>query len=190
MVITSVNRDDLPDGGASQFVACIEQVKQRSPLTTIELLIPDFCGNWNALATVMEAAPHVLNHNIETVPRMYRLARPQGIYERSLELLQRVRDDWPRAYSKSGLMVGLGETRDEVIKTLDDLREHNVAMLTIGQYLQPSVNHLPVDRFVHPEEFREYSEYAFNIGFSQAACGPLVRSSYHADEQARGAQAT
>ena len=124
VVITSVNRDDLSDGGASQFVACIEQVKQRSPLTTIELLIPDFCGNWEALATVMQAAPHVLNHNIETVPRMYRLARPQGIYERSLELLQRVREDWPKAYSKSGLMVGLGETDDEVIATLRDLRQH------------------------------------------------------------------
>ena len=120
VVITSVDRDDLDDGGASQFVACIEQVKQRSPLTTIELLIPDFCGNWDALATVMAAAPHVLNHNIETVPRMYRLARPQGIYERSLELLQRVRDDWPRAYSKSGLMVGLGESDEEVIETLND----------------------------------------------------------------------
>ena len=117
VVITSVNRDDLADGGASQFVACIEQVKQRSPLTTIELLIPDFCGNWDALASVMAAAPHVLNHNIETVPRMYRLARPQGIYERSLELLQRVRQGWPSAYSKSGLMVGLGETDDEVIAT-------------------------------------------------------------------------
>ena len=125
-MITSVNRDDLLDGGASQFVACIEQVKQRSPLTTIELLIPDLCGNWNALATVMTAAPHVLNHNIETVPRMYKRARPQGIYERSLELLQRVREGWPKVYTKSGLMVGLGETDDEVIGVLNDLRTHRV----------------------------------------------------------------
>ena len=126
VVITSVNRDDLSDGGASQFVACIEQVRQRSPLTTIELLIPDFCGNWEALATVMAAAPEVLNHNIETVPRLYRKARPQGIYARSLELLQRVRQTWPRTYSKSGLMVGLGETDAEVLEVMADLRRHDV----------------------------------------------------------------
>ena len=158
VVITSVNRDDLEDGGASQFVACIEQVKQRSPLTTIELLIPDFCGNWDALATVMEAAPHVLNHNIETVPRLYRQARPQGIYERSLELLQRVREGWPKAYSKSGLMVGLGENDAEVIDVLRDLRAHQVDIVTIGQYLSPGPKHLAVDRFVTPEQFDSYRE--------------------------------
>ena len=156
VVITSVNRDDLLDGGASQFVACIEQVKQRSPLTTIELLIPDLCGNWDALATVMAAAPHVLNHNIETVPRMYKQARPQGIYERSLDLLQRVRKGWPKVYTKSGLMVGLGETDDEVIGVLKDLRDHQVDIVTIGQYLSPGPKHLAVDRFVTPSQFESY----------------------------------
>ena len=186
MVITSVNRDDLEDGGASQFVACIEHVKQRSPLTTIELLIPDFCGNWDALATVMEAAPHVLNHNIETVPRLYRKARPQGIYERSLELLQRVRDGWPRAYSKSGLMVGLGESDAEVIDVLRDLRNHRVDIVTIGQYLSPGPKHLPVDRFVTPEQFDSYRHTGeADLGFLQVVSTPLTRSSYHAGEVQR-----
>ena len=186
MVITSVNRDDLADGGASQFVACIEQVKQRSPLTTIELLIPDFCGNWDALATVMAAAPHVLNHNIETVPRMYRLARPQGIYERSLELLQRVRQGWPSAYSKSGLMVGLGETDEEVITVLRDLRAHRVDIVTIGQYLSPGPKHLAVDRFVTPEQFDHYRRVGEEeLGFLQVVSTPLTRSSYHAGEVQR-----
>ena len=134
VVITSVNRDDLGDGGASQFVACIEQVRRRSPLTTIELLVPDFCGNWDALAAVMAGAPEVLNHNIETVPRLYKKARPQGIYERSLELLQRVRQGWPRTYTKSGLMTGLGETDQEVREVMADLRRHQVDIVTIGQY--------------------------------------------------------
>ena len=183
VVITSVNRDDLDDGGASQFVACIEQVKQRSPLTTIELLIPDFCGKWDALATVMEAAPHVLNHNIETVPRLYRQARPQGVYERSLELLKRVRDGWPSAYTKSGLMVGLGENDAEVIEVLHDLREHHVDIVTIGQYLSPGPKHLPVDRFVTPEQFDQYrQEGEQDLGFLQVVSSPLTRSSYHAGE--------
>jgi lipoic acid synthetase len=182
-VITSVNRDDLEDGGASQFVACIEQVKQHSPLTTIELLIPDFCGNWDALATVMEASPHVLNHNIETVPRLYRQARPQGIYERSLELLKRVRDSWPRSYSKSGLMVGLGESDAEVIEVLRDLREHRVDIVTIGQYLSPGPKHLSVDRFVTPEQFESYRlKGEQELGFLQVVSTPLTRSSYHAGE--------
>ena len=186
VVITSVNRDDLADGGASQFVACIEQVKQRSPLTTIELLIPDFCGNWDALATVMAAVPHVLNHNIETVPRMYRLARPQGIYERSLELLQRVRDQWPKAYSKSGLMVGLGEADEEVIDTLRDLRKHRVDIVTIGQYLSPGPKHLAVDRFVTPAQFETYRTVGEKeLGFLQVVSTPLTRSSYHAGEVQR-----
>ena len=183
VVITSVNRDDLEDGGASQFVACIEQVKQHSPLTTIELLIPDFCGNWDALATVMEASPHVLNHNIETVPRLYRQARPQGIYERSLELLKRVRDGWPRSYSKSGLMVGLGESDAEVIEVLRDLREHRVDIVTIGQYLSPGPKHLSVDRFVTPEQFESYRlKGEQDLGFLQVVSTPLTRSSYHAGE--------
>ena len=190
VVITSVNRDDLDDGGASQFVACIEQVKQRSPLTTIELLIPDFCGNWDALATVMEAAPHVLNHNIETVPRLYRLARPQGVYERSLELLKRVRDGWPSVYTKSGLMVGLGESDAEVIEVLQDLREHHVDIVTIGQYLSPGPKHLPVDRFVTPEQFDQYrQEGQQDLGFLQVVSSPLTRSSYHAGEVQRLMQA-
>jgi lipoic acid synthetase len=183
VVITSVNRDDLEDGGASQFVACIEQVKQHSPLTTIELLIPDFCGNWDALATVMEASPHVLNHNIETVPRLYRQARPQGVYERSLELLKRVRDGWPRSYSKSGLMVGLGESDTEVIEVLRDLREHRVDIVTIGQYLSPGPKHLRVDRFVTPEQFESYRlKGEQELGFLQVVSSPLTRSSYHAGE--------
>ena len=186
VVITSVNRDDLEDGGASQFVACIEQVKQHSPLTTIELLIPDFCGNWDALATVMEASPHVLNHNIETVPRLYRQARPQGIYERSLELLKRVRDGWPRSYSKSGLMVGLGESDKEVIEVLRDLREHRVDIVTIGQYLSPGPKHLKVDRFVTPEQFESYRlKGEQELGFLQVVSTPLTRSSYHAGEVQR-----
>ena len=185
-MITSVNRDDLLDGGASQFVACIEQVKRRSPLTTIELLIPDLCGNWDALATVMAAAPHVLNHNIETVPRMYKQARPQGIYERSLDLLQRVREGWPKVYTKSGLMVGLGETDDEVIDVLRDLRDHQVDIVTIGQYLSPGPKHLAVDRFVTPSQFESYRCIGEDeLGFLQVVSSPLTRSSYHAGEVQR-----
>lgn len=186
VVITSVNRDDLADGGASQFVACIEQVRQRSPLTTIELLIPDFCGNWDALAAVMEGAPHVLNHNIETVPRLYKKARPQGIYERSLELLRRVCDGWPRTYTKSGLMVGLGETDSEVREVMADLRRHAVDIVTIGQYLSPGPKHLPVDRFVTPEQFENFRRYGEEeLGFLQVVSSPLTRSSYHAGEVQR-----
>jgi len=186
VVITSVNRDDLSDGGASQFVASIEAVRQRSPQTTIELLIPDFCGDWDALATVMEAGPDVLNHNIETVPRLYKKARPQGIYERSLELLLQVRERWPKAYSKSGLMVGLGESDEEVIETLLDLREHRVDIVTIGQYLSPGPKHLPVDRFVTPEQFERFRLHGEQeLGFLQVVSTPLTRSSYHAGEVQR-----
>jgi lipoic acid synthetase len=186
VVITSVNRDDLADGGASQFVACIEQVRQRSPQTTIELLIPDFCGNWQALAAVMAAAPNVLNHNIETVPRLYRLARPQGIYGRSLELLQRVHDGWPRAYTKSGLMTGLGESDAEVLEVLGDLRRHAVDIVTVGQYLSPGPKHLPVDRFVSPEQFESFRQHGeTELGFLQVVSSPLTRSSYHAGEVQR-----
>ena len=186
VVITSVNRDDLADGGASQFVACIEQVRQRSPFTTIELLIPDFCGNWQALAAVMVAAPDVLNHNIETVPRLYRLARPQGIYGRSLELLQRVHDGWPRTYTKSGLMTGLGESDPEVLEVLGDLRSHGVDIVTVGQYLSPGPKHLPVDRFVSPEQFERFRQHGeTELGFLQVVSSPLTRSSYHAGEVQR-----
>jgi len=186
VVITSVNRDDLADGGASQFVACIEQVRQRSPLTTIELLIPDLCGNWEALAAVMTGAPDVLNHNIETVPRLYKQARPQGIYNRSLELLQRVRQGWPRTYTKSGLMTGLGETDAEVHAVMADLRRHQVDIVTIGQYLSPGPRHLPVDRFVTPEQFEAFRRHGeMELGFLQVVSSPLTRSSYHAGEVQR-----
>lgn len=186
VVITSVNRDDLSDGGASQFVACIEAIRQRSPLTTIELLIPDFNGNWDALAKVMGAAPEVLNHNIETVPRLYKRARPQAAYMRSLELLYQVRQGWPKVYSKSGLMVGLGETDAEVIEVLEDLRRHHVDIVTIGQYLSPSPKHLPVDRFVTPEQFEYFRSMGeTELGFLQVVSTPLTRSSYHAGEVQR-----
>jgi len=186
VVITSVNRDDLADGGASQFVACIEQVRRRSPLTSIELLVPDFCGNWDALAAVMEGAPEVLNHNIETVPRLYKKARPQGIYERSLALLQRVRKGWPRTYTKSGLMTGLGESDHEVREVMADLRNHQVDIVTIGQYLSPGPKHLPVDRFVTPEQFSSFKRHGEDeLGFLQVVSTPLTRSSYHAGEVQR-----
>ena len=186
VVITSVNRDDLADGGASQFVACIEQVRRRSPLTSIELLVPDFCGNWDALAAVMAGAPEVLNHNIETVPRLYKKARPQGIYERSLELLQRVRKGWPRTYTKSGLMTGLGESYHEVREVMADLRNHQVDIVTIGQYLSPGQKHLPVDRFVTPEQFTNFQRHGEDeLGFLQVVSTPLTRSSYHAGEVQR-----
>ena len=186
VVITSVNRDDLDDGGASQFVACIEQVRRRSPLTTIELLIPDFCGNWQALAAVMEGAPEVLNHNIETVPRLYKKARPQGVYERSLELLERVHQGWPRTYTKSGLMTGLGETDGEVLAVMADLRRRAVDIVTIGQYLSPGPKHLPVDRFVTPDQFSAFQRHGEQeLGFLQVVSTPLTRSSYHAGEVQR-----
>ena len=186
VVITSVNRDDLADGGASQFVACIEQVRRRSPQTTIELLIPDFCGDATALATVMDAGPDVLNHNIETVPRLYARVRPQGIYTRSLELLRRVRQGWPRAYTKSGLMVGLGESDAEVMQVLTDLRAHAVDIVTIGQYLSPGPKHLPVQRFVSPDTFAHYRRHGEEeLGFLQVVSTPLTRSSYHAGEVQR-----
>ncbi|MFN9619651.1 MAG: lipoyl synthase [Synechococcaceae cyanobacterium] len=186
VVITSVNRDDLADGGASQFVACIEQVRRRSSQTTIELLIPDFCGDATALATVMDAGPDVLNHNIETVPRLYARVRPQGIYTRSLELLRRVRQGWPRAYTKSGLMVGLGESDAEVMQVLTDLRAHAVDIVTIGQYLSPGPKHLPVQRFVSPDTFAHYRRHGEEeLGFLQVVSTPLTRSSYHAGEVQR-----
>tara|TARA_Y100001968_G_scaffold146019_1_gene133501 strand:+ start:1012 stop:1896 length:885 start_codon:yes stop_codon:yes gene_type:complete len=186
VVITSVNRDDLKDGGASQFLACIEAVRKSSPDTTIELLIPDLCGNWEALKTVLDAAPNVLNHNIETVPRLYRRVRPQGKYSRSLELLNRVRNGWPKVYTKSGLMVGLGEKDEEVNQVLEDLRLNQVDIVTIGQYLSPGPKHLPVDRFVTPEQFEQYRLVGEDqLGFLQVVSSPLTRSSYHAGEVQR-----
>jgi lipoyl synthase len=181
-VITSVNRDDLEDGGASQFVSCIEQVRKLSPQTTIELLIPDLCGNWEALATILNAKPDVLNHNIETVPRLYRRVRPQADYGRSLQLLQKTRELAPWIYTKSGLMVGWDETEAEVKSVMDDLRAVDCDIITIGQYLQPSQKHLGVKQFVTPETFAKWQSYGKAIGFLQVVSSPLTRSSYHAEQ--------
>lgn len=187
VVITSVDRDDLRDGGAQHFADCIREAKILSPSLQVEVLVPDFRGRMTpALDILSKTPPDVFNHNMETVSRLYREARPGANYAWSLKLLKEYKALNPRVKTKSGLMVGLGETKDELLRTLDDLREHDVDMLTVGQYLQPSVNHFPIDRFVHPDEFAEYTAYAESIGFKQAACGPLVRSSYHADKQARG----
>ncbi len=188
VVITSVNRDDLPDGGAGIFAACIRAIGHRLPGTQVEVLIPDFEGNRDALATVVEAGPVVLNHNTETVPRLYRRVRPKARYRRSLELIRRVKEIDPAMTTKSGIMVGLGERMDEVRAVLDDLREHGCDLLTVGQYLRPSLKHLPIERFWHPDEFAEIADYAHAIGFSHAECGPLVRSSYHAAEQSDAAK--
>lgn len=182
VVITSVNRDDRPDGGAEQFVRCIEAVRQVSPQTTIELLIPDLCGNWDALATILQAQPDVLNHNIETIPRLYRRVRPQGDYSRSLELLQQTRSHSPWIYTKSGLMVGWDETDAEIRAVMDDLRGVDCDILTIGQYLQPSEKHLGVKHFVTPEQFTAWRIYGEEMGFLQVVSSPLTRSSYHAEQ--------
>lgn len=181
-VITSVNRDELKDGGASVWAETIRQVRAASPETQIEVLIPDFCGNWDALQTVLEARPDVLNHNIETVPRLYLQVRPQGKFERTLELLRRAKDFGMT--TKSGLMMGLGETDDEVIEVLKEWRKVEVDLLTLGQYMQPTPNHLPVDRWVHPDVFQRMYEVGMEMGFTNVFSGPLVRSSYHAEEQA------
>jgi lipoic acid synthetase len=191
VVITSVDRDDLRDGGAQHFADCIRESRLLSPNLKVEVLVPDFRGRMAPALDILSATPpDVFNHNMETIPRLYREARPGANYQWSLKLLKDYKARNPLVPTKSGLMVGLGETKDELLRTLDDLREHDVDMLTVGQYLQPSASHLPVDRFVHPDEFQEYTEYAESIGFSQAACGPLVRSSYHADKQARGEDIT
>ncbi|MBF2087989.1 MAG: lipoyl synthase [Synechococcales cyanobacterium K44_A2020_017] len=182
VVITSVNRDDLPDGGASQFIGCIEAVRALSPKTTIEVLIPDLCANWDALATLLSARPEVLNHNTETIPRLYRRVRPQGDYDRSLDLLRRSRQIAPWLYTKSGIMVGLGETDEEVRQVMCDLRSVDCDILTIGQYLQPSQKHLGVQDFVTPEQFDAWREFGESIGFLQVVSSPLTRSSYHAEQ--------
>jgi lipoic acid synthetase len=183
VVITSVTRDDLDDGGAGIFAATIRQLKRRDPALGVEVLIPDFQGNWDALVTVMDAAPDILNHNLETVPRLYRRVRPKAIYAQSLELLRRAKDLAPRTPTKSGLMVGLGETRDELLGVFADLRAQRVDVLTVGQYLRPSLRHLPVERHVAPHEFEELKNLARGMGFRHVECGPLVRSSYHAHAQ-------
>jgi lipoic acid synthetase len=182
VVITSVNRDDLADGGASQFVGCIEGIRTVSPDTTIEVLIPDLCANWDALAVILQAAPEVLNHNTETVPRLYRRVRPQGNYDRTLELIRRSRQLAPKIYTKSGIMVGLGETDEEIRACMQDLRDVDCDILTIGQYLQPSQKHLKVDNFIHPEQFNAWKAFGEEIGFLQVVSSPLTRSSYHAEQ--------
>jgi lipoic acid synthetase len=184
VVVTSVNRDDLPDGGADVFARTIREVKARRPDTRVEVLIPDFRGDPAALETVLDAGPDVLNHNTETVPRLYRLARSGGRYARTIELLDRARRHAPDVPTKSGLMLGLGETRDELLATLRDLREVGCSRLTLGQYLQPTRAHLPVARYYHTDEFRELKAEALDMGFSHVESGPLVRSSYHARGQA------
>ena len=191
VVITSVDRDDLPDRGAGHFAACIRAVRERCPGIQIEILVPDFRGRMElALDLLSQAPPEVFNHNLETVPALYRQVRPGADYAWSLRLLQEFGRRNPEVPTKSGLMVGLGETREQLLATLDDLRAHDVAMITIGQYLQPSRAHLPVQRFVHPDEFAAYRDYGHRIGFRHVAAGPLVRSSYHADRQARGEEVT
>jgi len=187
VVVTSVDRDDLRDGGASHFVACIDQVRQQSPNTKIEILVPDFRGRMDvALALLEQAPPDVFNHNLETVPRLYKQARPGSDYAWSLKLLQRFKQAYPDVPTKSGIMLGLGEELGEVEQVMRDLRDHDVNMLTLGQYLQPSRYHLPVARYVTPDEFDQLGELARELGFNNVASGPMVRSSYHADLQASG----
>lgn len=182
VVITSVNRDDLPDGGASQFVRCIQEIRAISPQTTIEVLIPDLCGNWSALEVILQAKPEVLNHNTETVPSLYRRVRPQGNYARTLELLQKAREIAPWVYTKSGIMVGLGETDAEIRSCMTDLRSVDCDILTIGQYLQPTPKHLPVLSWVEPAQFDEWRQFGESLGFLQVVASPLTRSSYHAEQ--------
>lgn len=187
VVITSVDRDDLEDGGALHFVECIRAARQRSPQLTIEVLVPDFrtCQPL-ALSILTQAPPDIFNHNLETVPRLYKEVRPGANYQQSLDLLKNFTDQFPEVPGKSGLMLGLGEEKEEVIEVLKDLRHHGVTMLTLGQYLQPSKAHLPVKRYITPEEFADYKKTAEQLGFKHAASAPLVRSSYHADLQAKG----
>ncbi|MCW0207509.1 lipoyl synthase [Achromobacter veterisilvae] len=188
VVITSVDRDDLRDGGAGHFVDCITHIRELSPTTRIEVLVPDFRGRLDRALTILNAGPpDVMNHNLETVPRLYKQARPGSDYLHSLKLLAEFKKLHPEVPTKSGLMLGLGETDEEILQVMRDMREHNVDMLTIGQYLQPSEHHLPVLRYVHPDTFAMFEREAYAMGFSHAAVGAMVRSSYHADEQAHAA---
>ena len=191
VVVTSVDRDDLKDGGAQHFVDCVREIRALNPNTRVEILVPDFRGRMDiALRLMTECPPDVFNHNIETVPRIYKAIRPGSDYQHSLTLLKRFKEECPDVASKCGLMVGIGETKEEVFAVLDDLRAHNVELITIGQYLQPSRQHAPVDRFVTPAEFEEYAEYGRKIGFRNIWSGPMVRSSYHADRQFDGHDAS
>ncbi len=182
IVVTTVTRDDLPDGGASQFVKVLEEIKEKCPVTvTTETLISDLEGNWEALETIIAAKPTVLNHNVETIERLYPEVRPMASYHRSLQLLEKVKEINPEIITKSGFMVGLGEKVEEVKQLLDDLYKHQVQVVTIGQYLQPSREHIPVKEYVHPDIFEEYRRYGEELGFIFVESGPLVRSSYHAE---------
>jgi len=188
VVVTSVDRDDLRDGGAAHFVACIDAIRKASPQTQIEVLVPDFRGRDDRALEILKAAPpDVMNHNLETVPRLYKEARPGSDYQFSLNLLKKFKVAFPNVPTKSGLMVGLGETDDEILAVMQDMRDHNIDMLTIGQYLAPSGHHLPVKRYVHPDTFKMFEARAQAMGFSHAAVGAMVRSSYHADVQAHAA---
>ena len=190
VVITSVDRDDLRDGGARHFVDCIRAVRERSPMTRIEVLVPDFRGRLERALEILETAPpDVMNHNLETVPRLYKQARPGSDYLHSLRLLKEFKARFPAIPTKSGLMVGLGETDEEILEAMRDMRAHEIDMLTIGQYLQPTSGHLPVVRYVHPDTFTMFERQAYALGFRHAAVGALVRSSYHADRQAEAAHA-
>jgi lipoic acid synthetase len=188
VVITSVDRDDLRDGGAAHFVACIQQTRALSPQTQIEILVPDFRGRDDRALNILKAAPpDVMNHNLETIPRLYKEARPGSDYAFSLNLLKKFKAEVPGVPTKSGLMVGLGETDEEILQVMRDMREHGIDMLTLGQYLAPSGHHLPVRRYVHPDTFKMFEREAYAMGFSHAAVGAMVRSSYHADQQAHAA---
>ena len=188
VVITSVDRDDLRDGGSQHFVDCIRRTRELSPETRIEILVPDFRGRDDRALDILKAAPpDVMNHNLETVPRLYREARPGSDYAFSLNLLKKFKALFPDVPTKSGLMVGLGETDEEILDVMRDMRAHNIDMLTIGQYLAPSTSHLPVRRYVHPDTFKMFEEKAYEMGFAHAAVGAMVRSSYHADQQAHAA---
>ncbi len=189
VVITSVDRDDLPNGGAEVFAACIAEIRLRLPQTSVEVLIPDFKGNPEALRCIVDARPDILNHNLETIARLYRIARPGGRYERALELLDRAKDLNPELLTKSGIICGLGEDWDELLTALRDLRAARVDILTIGQYLRPSDQHLPIARWYTPDEFAELKRYGMALGFRHVESGPLVRSSYHAWEQVEAATA-
>jgi lipoic acid synthetase len=188
-VVTSVNRDDQPDGGAAIFARTIAEIRRRVPGCRVEVLIPDFRGDWRALGTLMAARPDVLNHNIETVPRLYRRVRKGAVYERSLELLRRAREMAPDIPTKTGMMLGLGETREEVLEAMQEIAAQGTHILTLGQYLQPTTEHLPIERYVHPDEFAEFKRLGEQMGFKHVEAGPLVRSSYHAFEQEAAARA-
>ena len=186
-VVTSVNRDDQPDGGAAIFAQTIAEIRHRVPACKVEVLVPDFRGDWNALNVVLAVKPDILNHNTETVPRLYRQVRKGALYERSLELLRRAREMHADVPTKTGMMLGLGEEKEEVLATMQDLAAQGTDILTLGQYLQPTREHLPVIRFVHPDEFAEYKVRGEKMGFKHVESGPLVRSSYHAFDQAESA---